>query len=306
MAKGKLTILRGVSGSGKSTLAQSIPFAMVVSRDNLRVAMFGSDGQDYYNVPKHVLSKREDAITEAEHAAIRAGLRAGMHVVSDNTNVRMKYVQPIANIGYREGAEVEVKVVDVPLNEAIRRNAQRALYGGRNVPEKVIREQHQALQSNKTAQPNPPHMPDAYNGTPGKPKAFLVDIDGTLAHMRDHRGPFDWKKVGLDEVDEVIAEIVMMLVINYEPYNVIVMSGRDEVCRPETEAWLKEHAIPYDHLFMRPEGDMRKDNIVKAELFDKYVRDNYDVRFVLDDRQQVVDMWRDMGITCLQVAPGDF
>lgn len=306
MTKPVLTILRGVSGSGKSTLAESIPGAMVVSRDRLRVAMFGDDGEEYYKVPKEVLRAREDAITEAEHAAIRAGLRGGMNVISDNTNVKMRYVQPIANIGYREGAEVKINVVDVPLDVAIKRNAARAALGGRFVPEKVIREQYGALQQSKKHLPNPPQVPDAYNGTPGKPKAFLVDIDGTLAHMRDHRGPFDWKSVGLDDVDEVIAEIVRMLMINDEPYNIIVMSGRDEVCRPETEAWLADYAIPYDDLFMRPEGDMRKDNIVKAELFDKYVRDNYDVRFVLDDRQQVVDMWRDMGITCLQVAPGDF
>jgi len=64
--------------------------------------------------------------------------------------------------------------------------------------------------------------------------------------------------------------------------------------------------VNFDELFMRPEGDMRPDNIVKAELFDTYVRDNYDVQFVIDDRDQVVDMWRRMGLACLQVAPGDF
>jgi hypothetical protein len=69
--------------------------------------------------------------------------------------------------------------------------------------------------------------------------------------------------------------------------------------------WLDNY-ITYDHLFMRPEKDMRPDNIVKAELFDQYVRDNFDVRFVLDDRDQVVDMWRAMGIKTLQVEPGAF
>lgn len=57
---------------------------------------------------------------------------------------------------------------------------------------------------------------------------------------------------------------------------------------------------------MRPEGDKRKDSIVKAELFDKHIKDNYAVDFVLDDRNQVVKMWRDMGLKCLQVAPGEF
>lgn len=57
---------------------------------------------------------------------------------------------------------------------------------------------------------------------------------------------------------------------------------------------------------MRPEGDERKDSIVKQEIYEKYIKDRYNVRFVLDDRNQVVDMWREVGLKVLQVAPGDF
>jgi hypothetical protein len=58
---------------------------------------------------------------------------------------------------------------------------------------------------------------------------------------------------------------------------------------------------------MRPEGDNRKDSIVKRELFDTHVRNKFYIDFVLDDRDQVVDMWRnDLGLTCLQVDWGDF
>lgn len=177
-----LTIMRGVSGSGKSTIARAQPDSVVVSRDDLRAALFGSDGPDYHSVPKPLLKVREDTVTEAEHAAIRAALRAGLNVISDNTNVRMQNVNPIAAIGYTEGAEVKVNLVDVPLATAIERNRMRASMGGRNVPEDVIRKQYDALQSSKHREPKRPHVPTAYEGTPGKPKAFLVDIDGTLAH----------------------------------------------------------------------------------------------------------------------------
>lgn len=306
----KLTIMRGVSGSGKSTWAEAQPNALVVSRDRIRAAVFGSADQDYYAVPKEVLRQREDLVTKIQDTSIAEGLRAGMHVIVDNTNVRPKFIKSIVDIGYKAGATVEVKVIDVPVSVAIQRNKMRAEMGGREVPEKVIREQHEALRNSRDWKPVAPHLPEPYEGTPGKPKAFLVDIDGTLAHMRDHRGPFDWKSVGKDDVDEVVAEIVRVLgasnfAMDLGHYKVIVMSGRDAVCRPETEAWL-DGVIEYDELFMRPEKDMRKDSIVKAELFDKYVRDNYDVRFVLDDRNQVVDMWRSMGIKTLQVAEGDF
>lgn len=92
---------------------------------------------------------------------------------------------------------------------------------------------------------------------------------------------------------------------------VIFLSGRDEECRDLTEAWLREHVVErrlmsdYE-LHMRPAGDRRRDSIVKAELFDRHVRDQYRVLVVLDDRKQVVEMWRSLGLTCLQVAEGDF
>jgi hypothetical protein len=53
-------------------------------------------------------------------------------------------------------------------------------------------------------------------------------------------------------------------------------------------------------------ADMRKDSVVKQELFERFVRDKYNISFILDDRQQVVDMWRGLGLTVFQVAEGDF
>ena len=63
---------------------------------------------------------------------------------------------------------------------------------------------------------------------------------------------------------------------------------------------------PYDALFMRAEGDSRRDSIVKQEIFDTDVRDRWRVVGVFDDRQQVVRMWRGLGLTVFQVAEGDF
>ena len=59
-------------------------------------------------------------------------------------------------------------------------------------------------------------------------------------------------------------------------------------------------------LHMRRAGDARKDSVVKRELFDAHVRDRYNVRRVYDDRNQVVDMWRSLGLACLAVAEGNF
>ena len=304
----KLTILRGISGSGKSTWARQ-QNAVVVSRDNIRHGTLDIPADEYYAVDRDVLRDREEMVTYLEHAGIAALLKAGKDVISDNTNIEWKYVKNIAKIGYRYGAEVEVKVFDVPLTVACDRDFYRAQAGGRSVGHDVIRKQYERFKSNKSMQLEPVQAVKPYRGTPGKPMAFMVDIDGTLAHMNGRRGPFEWHNVGLDDVDMVIACIVQTLAESeyrgQREYQVIVMSGRDESSRIATTEWLSKHGILWDYLFMRPEGDMRPDNIVKAELFDTYVRDNFDVQFVLDDRPQVCRMWRAMGLKVLQVADPD-
>jgi hypothetical protein len=60
------------------------------------------------------------------------------------------------------------------------------------------------------------------------------------------------------------------------------------------------------HLLMRPEGNMEKDAIIKERLFRQHIEGKFCVEFVIDDRDQVVRMWRDLGLRCLQVADGDF
>lgn len=299
----KLIILRGVSGSGKSTWARNQTGYLVVSRDSIREMQYGSSGKDYYDVPNTFLMERESVVTMIQDSMIEGALRTGVNVIVDNTNIEWRYVKALAKIANKVGAEVEIRVFDAAVQTAITNDHMRAARGGRSVGADIIRKQHQRLQGTIYKELEPVFVPAPYEGTPGKPKAFLVDIDGTLAHMRDYRGPYDWQKVHLDDADESIVELV-----NYgisEEYTVIVMSGRDESCRDLTETWL-DRWVRWDDLFMRPEKDMRPDNIIKAELFDKYVRDNFDVKFVLDDRDQVVQMWRSMGLKCLQVAEGNF
>ena len=57
---------------------------------------------------------------------------------------------------------------------------------------------------------------------------------------------------------------------------------------------------------MRKSSDSRGDQIVKSEILEKEILPKYNVKLVLDDREKVVRMWRDKGLTCLQVDWGDF
>lgn len=135
------------------------------------------------------------------------------------------------------------------------------------------------------------------------PAALIVDIDGTLAD-RGSRSPFHWEKVMEDTVKEEIREIVNRYKTDTR---IIVFTGRDGICEEDTKTWLTENKIHFDDLFIRPEGNKEKDSVIKRRLFDEHIRDKYYVRFVLDDRNQVVDMWRkELGLVCLQVDYGDF
>ena len=133
--------------------------------------------------------------------------------------------------------------------------------------------------------------------------AVVVDIDGTLALMKGRRDPFEWEKVGLDAPNTPVVELVRLLA---NSFSILVVSGRDGSCRGLTEEWLMDNDIPFDQLFMRPAGNCEKDSVIKEAIFHRFIDPMFNVKFVLDDRNQTVSKWRELGLTCLQVAEGDF
>lgn len=146
--------------------------------------------------------------------------------------------------------------------------------------------------------------PSWYTPKPGTPNAVLVDVDGTIA-LRGDRDPYDWDRVGEDTPNRPVIAVAHALAAAGN--RLIVMSGRPDTCRAATTAWLTTHlGVAHDGPHMRRAGDGRRDAEVKAELFDQHVRDQYTVTAVLDDRRQVVDMWRSIGLLVLHVAEGDF
>lgn len=293
----KLLALRGISGSGKSTYARELKAQnwVVVSRDDIRETMF----KDYQSVD-------EDVVTLIEDTAIAASLRAGRNVVVDDTNIRLKYLKRFAEIALKCNATFDVKQFDMDVAEACRRVGVRAAEGGRLVPATVIQKQAQGLKSAKV------NMQELFDAPAFEPyetpvdgiKAIIVDVDGTIAHNDGHRGWYDYSLVSGDKVQEKVAQVVRWAKL--AGFEIIIMSGRDDECQDDTIDWLDTNEIPWDHIHMRKTGDQRKDSIVKIELFDQHVRDKFDIQFCLDDRNQVVDAWRSIGLTVFQVAEGNF
>lgn len=139
------------------------------------------------------------------------------------------------------------------------------------------------------------------------PSCIICDLDGTLA-LVNGRDIYDNSEVHTDLVNQGIKDL-LYIYHTRTVSEVIYLSGRMDSAREVTEAWLKANRLWWkddQKLYMRPHGDYRKDSIVKQELYEKYIKDKYYVNFILDDRDQVVKMWRGLGLLCLQVYYGDF
>ena len=277
----KVIIYKGLPGSGKSTdakriLAENPNSYKRINKDDLRAML--DDGKHSDDSEKFVLQVRDMLILKA--------LGSKKHVLIDDTNLAEKHEIRIREL-VKGKAEVIIKdFTNVSIEVCIARDLKRT----NSVSEAVIRKMYKQFLEKK----------EVYVENENLPKAILVDIDGTLAMMND-RSPFDWSRVGEDTCNGIVKRLV-----NDYQGTVIVMSGRDSVCRQQTMEWLEDNEIDYDFLFMREQGNTEKDSIIKRRLFDENVRGKYFVEYVLDDRNQVVEMWRNMGLMCLQVADGNF
>jgi hypothetical protein len=146
----------------------------------------------------------------------------------------------------------------------------------------------------------------------------LVDIDGTIADL-SHRlhyiqsKPKDWPAFfDAMTMDTPIIPMRNLVHAIKDSYDIIFMSGRPDSHRSQTEYWLANNNFGVSQFrpFMRKAGDYRADHIVKAELLAK-VLETLDcqinqVGLVIDDRKQVVDMWRELGLLTLQCKDGDY
>ena len=135
-------------------------------------------------------------------------------------------------------------------------------------------------------------------------RAIICNLDGTLA-LLGRRSPYDYAKVDRDRRNEPVALVVRAM--SSRGFAILLFTGREASCEAKTRAWLAAHDIPCSALAMRAVGDRRKDALVKRELYQTVVEGMYRVAFVLDDRDQVVDMWRkELRLPCFQVAYGNF
>lgn len=295
MKKQKIILTRGLPASGKSTWAKefvknSNGKAKRINKDDLRemvdVGLYSKTNEQI------ILNARDNLIC----TFIEGGAET---IIVDDTNFEEKHFNGIKgladafnNLG-RHSITVEYKdFLDVSLDECLHRDSLRS----KPVGEKVIKSMHQRYIL--------PTIQDVFTNIKNG-NTIICDIDGCAAHRCD-RNWFEYDKVINDEPDFAVRNIVNAF---YDKgYNILFVSGREgtAICRELTQRWLNENGFKHHALYMRKEGDYRRDSIVKKEIYDEQIKDKYVVEFVLDDRSSVVATWREIGLKCLQVQPGDF
>jgi len=298
----KVLFVRGIPGSGKSTWVHGVVAAFPqgtvarLSNDDVSQMVFGDP------FPQGV-EGMQDFLNEVRQSLLNAALRnpSVRMVIVDNTNLAPKTVGMVEKWALMAGADTEVddRFLKVPLEECLRRNANR----DRKVPESVIKkmwEQGQRLRPRpaRTAQQLTPYPNDDMS----LPETVIVDMDGTLARATSGRNPYDWSRVGEDEPNPaVVATVKDMLAQGRE---VTVISARDKVCQAETETWLRTHVGEGIRVILRDTNDMRPGFQVKPDLFAQHIAGKRRVTAVLDDEDGVVKAWRALGLPTWQVNDG--
>lgn len=293
----------GLPASGKTTWAKE-EYAkdpngtILTSRDDIR-SMLGC-------FPVGT-KEQEELVSKIQDDVIIRGVKAGKRVIVHDTNLNQKSPKRIKRLF---DGDVQFEVQDfthVSVSDCMYRDSERAK--GIRVGSPVILQMSRQLNKpwRLTAEwMNDIKLSPVYVPRFSAPRGILFDLDGTVAqHVA--RSPYDYSRVKTDAVHQHIRKLINGY---YDSgYAVFGFSGRPDIdnVRQDTTEWLDLNKIRFHKLYMRP-SDMLTDNDadVKQFLFDKYIRDNYNIEIMLDDRDRVVRRMRKLGINVLQVNYGEF
>ncbi len=286
----EVIILKGLPASGKTTWAKKF----VEEHSNTYKRINKDDLREMLDAGKWSKDK-ENFILQMRNRIMVDSLNNGCSVIIDDTNLHSKHQLTVENIinsynkteDYDKQVTTRVKLFDATVSECVKRDSKR----DNSVGEKVIRRMYKDFLHKE---------PEKIEYIPELPDVIVCDLDGTLA-LHNGRSPYDTEKCETDLINEPVWRILESM-----DMTTLFVSGRSDKYRHETKNWLSENYSAYDGLHMRREGDAREDTIIKKEIYEAEIKGKYNVLFVLDDRTRLVNMWREQGLTCLQVAPGDF
>ena len=304
--KKKLILCRGIQGSGKSTWAK----AWVAEDPEHRIRINNDDIRNMlgpYWVPS-----REGIVTNAKLQTTLYAMKMGYDIVVDNMNLNPKEVKYWENVINSHNNikvsdinpdwahykyEIEFKDFFIPLEECIRRDANRPNPIGEKVIRDTWRKYKHFIQTTEVEK----YVDNLRLWDSGKPMCVVIDMDSTMCFNITKR---PWFGEGSTEamIDDVPNHGVVELVKAQE-YPVVVCTGRNKDQYKVTIEWLANQGITPIDCYMRENGDYRKGVEVKTELMNQ-ILDKYNVLVVFEDCEPIVQKYRDMGLTVLQPNKG--
>lgn len=289
--KNKIIILQGPPASGKSTYARELAKAgtpyVIVNRDSIR------EGRGEYWIPD-----QEDYISDMEEYAVRSAVKRNLIPIIDATNLNPKTIEKWENLAKELNCEIEYKKFYIPFKEALERDSKRE----RSVGKKVLINFYTKYFYDEYVKEVGYDDRKIYEGNHKSP-CVVIDLDGTTM-LHNGRLPFDWNKVSTDIFDPRMLKIINKF---YESaVKIIFLTGRPESVRNATDDCLNSKLWFSYELIMRPVNDNRSGDVLKKDLWEKYIDPYYNTLCVFEDSNKCVDMWRDLGLLTCQVANGDY
>jgi predicted kinase len=256
----------------------------------------------------------EKIVARTRELIIAESLRRDKNLIIDNVNADKRHWEGTIKLAKEANKDIMVmeKIFFLPLHELIARDAARQ--GKAHVGEEVIKKFWNKLGGKSFEHYQPKieifkkdmslgsFQPMKQDET--KQPAIIVDLDNTLAII-GNRSPYDASQSDLlDSPNARVAEIVKLL--HSAGHYVIFCSGRQEKDRAPTVRFIQNclSDMPYS-LFMRADNDFRKDNIVKEEIFNQKIKNNFWVKYIFDDRKSVCQMWHSIGLNLFRVGDPD-
>lgn len=270
----KIIILQGPPASGKSTYARELAKAgtpyVIVNRDSLR------EGRGEYWIPD-----QEDYISDMEEYAVRSAIKRNLIPIVDATNLNPKTIEKWENLAKELNCKIEYKKFYISFKEALERDSKRERSVGKKVLIKFYTKYFYDEYVKEVGYDN-----RKINLGNKRPNCVVIDIDGTTM-LHNGRLPFDWDKISTDIVDPRMQKLIYTLDSNIK---IIFITGRPESVRNATTDSIDAKFWLNFEIIMRPTNDNRSGEIVKKELWEKYVEPYYNTLCVFEDSNKCVDM----------------
>lgn len=303
-----LIVTVGLPGSFKTTKANKLvatnPTHFVnTNRDELRMMLFGT--YDTWGD-----KEKESVVTRIQHTLIKDTLKRQKSPIVSDTNLIESRVINLIDIAKHYAVPVEFIYCPSTYNECLQHNFERSNNGGRWVEPSAILAMYKTMMANYGGLPNYDHLvnhiinnPTPFTYREGLPSAVIVDVDGTI--LTGDRDPYDYS---LCHTDKPNPKVVAAVRRDYAAgLNIVIVTGRSADVYAETARSLELALGTFNFtLHMRRTDDKRSDAAVKNEIFNNHIQGRYNIEYVYDDRDQVVNMWRSKGLTVFQVNDGDF